>query len=90
MSVPMLNAYVEGYEQRLLDQRILGVMQGHWSAYFQSKHPKSAATIIETMQRSYKKARDTARGVTVKKPDVDVDQFLAREQRLQQTLHQRK
>lgn len=79
MSLEVLKACVEGYQERLTDQQILGVHTGFWAGYYsKAKKPKSLKTIINKMLSSKKSDHvDEA-------PDVDT--FLAREQMFQERL----
>lgn len=79
----MLMAYVEGYEEYLFDMQCLAVHQGFWAGYYQSKKPKPLGKVLKMLQKQHEKAKEK---VLEKdrprkpKPDVDVDEFLRREQ----------
>lgn len=83
MNIPMVRAMVEGYQEHLFDLQCLAVHQGHWAGYFQSKKPKPASSILEKMERDHRRElkRAKSKGKSVAKPEVNVDQFLQREQR---------
>lgn len=72
----MVQAYIEGYQERLFDQQCLAVQQGYWAGYFQSKKPKSANSIIEKMVRDHKKAIHQKSKQSVAKPEVDIERFM--------------
>jgi hypothetical protein len=66
-----LNACVEGYEDRLLDEQTTAVYTGYWSAYYTNKRgSKNPVKIIQGMlnNRYNKKKKGQV-------PDVDVDAF---------------
>lgn len=79
MSMDMLKACIEGYQERLTDQQILGVHAGFWAGYYsKARKPKPIKTIITKILNSKKSEHvDDA-------PDVDA--FLAREQLFQERL----
>ena len=86
MSLDMFQAYVTGYSDRLFDQQVLAVQAGYWAGYYsKAKHPKNIKTILTSMlqqrQRSEKRVNTPA-------PDVDVEAFLAMEQRFKERLSQ--
>ena len=74
-------ACVEGYKDKLLDQQILAVQQGYWSAYYMgSKHPKPPDKIAESM------IKDSSATSSPKATEVDVEAFLQREAEYQRKL----
>lgn len=79
MNIPMLKAFVEGYQERLFDMECLAVQQGYWAGYYQSKKPKSVKVVLEKMDRDHKKIIKKAKNIP--KPEVDVDRFLKLEER---------
>ena len=88
MSLDMIQAVIQGYGDALLDQQILALQSGYWSAYYYgSKHPKPVAKIAEDMVKHHKK--QDAKTVSTPKPDVDVEAFLEREAKFKSKLEQR-
>lgn len=86
MNMDTLQAVIEGYQDRLFDQRCMAVHQGYWAGYYiGSKHSKPVSYIIETMIRESVKAKRAKRG-HISKPtvdmNVDVEAFLEKERRL--------
>ena len=81
MSLDTFNACVEGYNDRLFDQKCLGVQQGFWAGYYgNSQRPKKLSFILEMMEKSHRKLKQKELGKpNAAKPDVDVEQFLERE-----------
>lgn len=79
MSLDLLKACVEGYQERMTDQQILGVHTGFWAGYYsKAKKPKPIKTIVNKILNSKKSEHvDDA-------PDVDA--FLAQEQMFQERL----
>lgn len=66
-----LLAVFEGYNDRLMDQHCLSVYAGYWAGYYQSKRPKPPHVIIRKLTRKKSTHID----------DVDVEGFLAMEER---------
>lgn len=76
MNIPMLQAFIDGYQERLFDLQCLAVHQGYWAGYYQSRKPKSANSVIERMIRDHKKeARGHGPRVEKPKPEVDLDRI---------------
>lgn len=84
MNLDTLKAVIEGYQERLFDQRCMAVHQGYWAGYYMgAKRAKPLQSILEMLIREKAKAKH-AKGSTVSKPniDVDVEAFLEKERRL--------
>lgn len=78
MSLDMVQAVINGYRDRMLDNQIIAVQSGYWSAYYSgAKHPKPVHKIAEDMVRRHK--QQDAKKMSTPKPDVDVDAFLEME-----------
>lgn len=87
MSLDVVQAYIKGYGDRMLDQQIIAVQSGYWSAYYSgAKHPKPVNRIAEDMMKRHK-AQD-AKKLSAPKPDVDVDAFLEMEAQFKSRLEQ--
>lgn len=86
----MFNAVVDGYTDRLLDERILAMQTGHWAAYFVgSKHPKSPKELSESMRKQHVQSGAQRSALHVERPEVDVETYLERESRFKaQLAHQ--
>lgn len=86
LNLDTLKAVIEGYQERLFDQRCIAVHQGYWAGYYMgSKHAKPLSTIIETMIRENNKAkakRDNKNKVYKPIVEVDVEAFLEKERKL--------
>lgn len=86
MSLDLFQAVVQGYTDRLFDQQVIAVQAGFWAGYYSKvKHPKSVDSVISSMHK--KKVRQDKRHLKAPAPVVDVEGFLAREQRLQDYLN---
>ena len=88
----MLNAYIEGYEEHLFDLQYLAVHQGFWAGYYQSKKPKALGKVLKMLQLQHEKAKKKAKSkgqVDGPKPNVDVDEFLRREQQFKSRLQRK-
>lgn len=79
----MLQAYIDGYQERLFDQQCLAIHQGYWAGYFQSKKPKSANYILEKTVRDHQRfiMRKKRNIMDIPRPAVDVDTFIRREKK---------
>lgn len=87
MSLDVVQAVIRGYGDALLDQQIIAVQSGYWSAYYSgSKHPKPVHQITEDMVRRHTK--QDAKTVSTPKPDVDVEAFLEMEAQFKARLEQ--
>lgn len=81
MSLDMFRACARGYADRMFDLQLLSVQQGYWAGYYNnSKKPKSAKTIIETLIRRRSKPKEHA-------SEVDVDAFLKMEEQFNRRLN---
>lgn len=82
----MFNAYVDGYSDHLFDQQVIAVQAGYWAGYYsKAKHPKNIKTILTTMLR---KRQNAEKKVKTPAPEVDVEAFLAIEQRFKEKMSQ--
>lgn len=82
----MFNAYVDGYSDHLFDQQIIAVQAGYWAGYYsKAKHPKNIKTILTTMLR---KRQGAEKKVRTPAPEVDVEAFLAMEQKFKEKMLQ--
>lgn len=87
MSLDMVQAVISGYSDRILDQQILAVQSGYWSAYYMgSKHPKPVFTIVEDMVKRHN--QKDVKTTSAPRPDVDVDAYLAMEAQFKARLEQ--
>ena len=87
MSLDVVQAVIKGYSDALLDQQIIAVQSGYWSAYYSgAKHPKPVNRIAEDMVRRHR--QQDARKVSTPKPDVDVEAFLEMEAQFKAKLEQ--
>lgn len=83
----MLRAVIKGYEDRILDNQIIAVQAGYWSAYYMgSKHPKPTHKIAEDMLNKHNQ-KDASK-ISRPKPEVDVNSFLEREAQFKARLEQ--
>ena len=81
----MVQAVLLGYGDALLDQQIIAVQTGYWSAYYSgAKHPKPFNTIADEMVRKHR--NKGANKMSTPKPDVDVEAFLEQEARFNSKL----
>lgn len=88
MSLDMVQAVIRGYSDALLDQQIVALQSGYWSAYYTGgKHPKPVNQIAEDMINRHKRQGAKKKMSTVK-PDVDVEAFLEMEAQFKARLEQ--
>lgn len=79
MSLDTLNAYIEGYGDRLFDQELISVHTGYWVGYYLgSKKPKPLHTILERLVQRKQKVSNPQQHVDT----VDVEAFKSLERRL--------
>lgn len=88
MNIDMLQAYVEGYQERLFDEKCLAVQQGYWAGYFRSKRPRPLGDVLSKLDQEHQKMvkNKHKKGKNVPKPEVDMDRFLRLEQKRMQYL----
>lgn len=80
MNIPMLQAYVDGYQNYMFDMQCLAVHQGYWAGYYQSKKPKSVSKVLQKMEIERNKLKKI-NGSKVPKPEVDVNRYLGLEEK---------
>lgn len=87
MSLDMVQAVINGYGDRMLDNQIIALQSGYWSAYYSgAKHPKPLHKIAEDMVNRHQK--QDAKKLSAPKPDVDVDAFMAMEAQFKARMEQ--
>ena len=87
MSLDMVQAVIHGYGDRMLDNQIIAIQAGYWSAYYSDvKHPKPVHKIAEDMVKRHK--QQDAKKMSAPKPDVDVDAFLEMEAQFKARMEQ--
>lgn len=78
MSLDVLKSVIQGYGDAILDQQILALQSGFWSAYYaNAKHPKPLSKVAEEMVRRHNCKVESH--ISTPKPDVDVEAFLEME-----------
>ena len=81
MSLPQLKAVIDGYQDHLFDLKCLAVIAGHWAGYFgNTKKPKSLKVILKDLLDSHIKSKKKHSNSSIPKPEVDVEEFLRREE----------
>ena len=86
MNLDTLKAVIEGYQEHLFDERCLCVYQGYWTGYYSNaKHPKPLSSMLSALMREHAASKRRKKG-KLSKPsmEVDVETFLAREQRMKE------
>jgi hypothetical protein len=83
MSLDMLKAVIQGYSDHIFDLQLVAVHQGYWSGYYnRAKKPKNLESVLKKMlnvrEKNSKKSNPHVRR---KAEDVDVEAFLAMEQK---------
>lgn len=87
LGLDVFRAYVKGYGDRMLDQQIVALQSGYWSAYYSGvKHPKPVIKIAEDMMRRHQ--IEDAKKLSAPKPDVNVEAFLEMEAQFRSRLEQ--
>lgn len=86
MSLDVFNAVVKGYTNHLFDLQVISVQTGYWAGYYtRAKKPKPLKSVISNVTRSKNKEEKTSRK-GVKASEVNVDAFLAMEQKFQEKM----
>lgn len=81
MSLDMFKAVIQGYSDHIFDLQLVAVHQGYWSGYYnRAKKPKNLESIIKKMFKAKEKS-DSKPHVQKKVEDVNVEAFLALEQK---------
>lgn len=81
MSLDVFKAVVQGYSDHIFDLQVVAVHQGYWSGYYnRTKKPKGLDKIIRKMFQT-KSKKDSQPDKRTRAEDVDVETFLAREQK---------
>lgn len=87
MSLDMVQAVIQGYGDRMLDNQIIALQSGYWSAYYAgARHPKPVHKIAEDMVARHQK--QDAKKMSTPKPDVDVAAFMEMEAQFKARLEQ--
>lgn len=86
LNLPQMRAVIQGYQDHLFDLKCLTVYAGYWAGYYSSaKRPKPVGTILQELLNSHKRAE----GHSLQKPEVDVEEFLRREEEFNRRLQGR-
>lgn len=80
LNIGQVQAVIEGYSDRLIDQTVQAVWTGYYAAYFFSKHPKKPTEIIQKLL-SEKSHGDSSRSDSKFNTDLEaeVDLFAQRD-----------
>ena len=70
LNLGQVQAVIDGYSERILDDTIQSVWTGYYASYFFGKHPKKPTEIIEKLMQEFHKKRYSQ--VSLKR-DVDMD-----------------
>ena len=83
MSLDTFRAVIHGYSDHLFDLQMLAVHQGYWAGYYgRAKKPKNVGYVLKKLLKSKEKNDNKSKqGAQQKAEDVDVEAFLALEQR---------
>lgn len=80
MNLSQFRAFAKGYENHLFDLECLMVHAGHWAGYYSNaKRPKPLGTILKELCEKHTKVQKPV-STNSEKPEVDVDEYLRREQ----------
>lgn len=84
----MLQAYTEGYKDRVFAEQIQSVQIGYWAGYYsRSKRPKNPSNVIRTMMR--KKDNNLKESIG-RSESVDVESFLTMDKQFKERLQKQK
>ena len=70
LNLGQVQAVIDGYSERILDETIQSVWTGYYASYFFGKHPKKPTEIIEKLMQEFHKKRYSQASL---KQDVDMD-----------------
>ena len=70
LNLGQVQAVIDGYSERILDDTIQSVWTGYYASYFFGKHPKKPTEIIEKLMQEFHKKRYSQASL---KQDVDMD-----------------
>ena len=70
LNLGQVQAVIDGYSERILDDTIQSVWTGYYASYFFGKHPKKPTEIIEKLMQEFNKKRYSQASL---KQDVDMD-----------------
>ena len=70
LNLGQVQAVIDGYSERILDDTIQSVWTGYYASYFFGKHPKKPTEIIEKLMQEFHKKRYSQASI---KQDVDMD-----------------
>ena len=57
LNLGQVQAVIDGYSERILDDTIQSVWTGYYASYFFGKHPKKPTEIIEKVMQEFHKKR---------------------------------
>ena len=91
MSLPQFRAVLQGYEDYLFDLKCLTAYVGYWTGYYSNtKRPKPLSVVLKELSENHTKAKQKRHNTTkAVKPEVDVDEFLRKEEQFQKRLQRR-
>ena len=75
LNLGQVQAVIDGYSERILDDTIQSVWTGYYASYFFGKHPKKPTEIIEKLMQEFHKKRYSQASL---KQDVDMDAEIER------------
>ena len=70
LNLGQVQAVIDGYSERILDDTIQSVWTGYYASYFFGKHPKKPTEIIEKLMQEFHKKRYSQASTN---RDVDMD-----------------
>lgn len=70
LNLGQVQAVIQGYSDRIVDETCQCVWTGYYAAYFFSKHPKKPTEVIQSILRENSKG-DSIRGNS--KADIDME-----------------
>lgn len=70
LNLGQVQAVIDGYSERILDDTIQSVWTGYYASYFFSKHPKKPTEIIKKLLQETSKKHPTQATIS---RDIDMD-----------------
>lgn len=73
LNLGQVQAVIDGYSERILDDTIQSVWTGYYASYFFGKHPKKPTEIIEKLLQEKSKHPYSSKIVTNQSVDMDTE-----------------
>lgn len=80
LNLGQVQAVIDGYSERIVDQTCLTVWTGYYAAYFFSKHPKKPTEIIKQLiAKNAHESSQERNSTTLTSIEEEIEQFAKRD-----------